>query len=211
MCSRKAAARVELDRGGFSEVTLKLNLEVEWELAGKRNVFVGFPIGSVVKCQGRGHAFDPWWEDPTCHIAPQLLSQCSRAHELPYWSPCMPIAHAPREKPLQRDAHAQQWRVALGCHIKDPVWPQRKAKPNLLFYFKEMDLWGGPGIYAKHYNFHWITHPHTEGVAQPLGKKYSTFIESFLPFFTDWADFPSIQCWWSGWHQIQWSPQRQGP
>ena len=45
-----------------------------------------------------------------------------------------------------------------------------------------MDLWGGPGIYPKHYNFHWITHPHTEGVAPPLGKKYSTFIESFLPF-----------------------------
>ena len=59
MCSRKAAARVELDRGGFSEVTLKLNPEVEWELAGKRNVFVGFPIGSVVKCQCRGHGFDP--------------------------------------------------------------------------------------------------------------------------------------------------------
>ena len=49
MCSRKAAARVGLDRGGFSEVTLKLNLEVEWELTGKRNVFVGFSIGSVVK------------------------------------------------------------------------------------------------------------------------------------------------------------------
>ena len=49
MCSRKAAARVGLDRGGFSEVMLKLNPEVEWELTGKRNVLVGCPIASAVK------------------------------------------------------------------------------------------------------------------------------------------------------------------
>ena len=38
-----------MDRVGFSEVTLKLNPKVDWELTGKRNVYVGFPIGSGVK------------------------------------------------------------------------------------------------------------------------------------------------------------------
>ena len=88
-----------------------------------------------------------------------------------------------------------------------------KEKQNLIsyFFFKRNGFVRRARYLPKTLQLSLNNPPTHRGSSTAVRKEIFHIYWIFFTFLTDWVDFPSIQCWWSGWRQIQWSPQRQGP